>query len=265
MLLAQLTDTHIVDPDHPAEMLADNNARLAVAVERLNAETVQPDVVLLTGDMTDNGSPNEMRILLELLAPLRAPILALPGNHDERATFRAAFDMPWATTDGHLSWVSNVGDLHIIGLDTLMPGSHAGLFDPERQRWLTEALDASGGRPTVIAMHHPPFLSGMPWMDTMKLSGMETFAEIVSRHSNVTRILCGHLHRPIVTMVGGVTTTVGPSTIHHIELDLDPEAEAAIIDDPVGYHLHNRAEDGWVSHLRYIDTGRGPVVPSWSS
>ncbi|MGH1493219.1 MAG: phosphodiesterase [Acidimicrobiales bacterium] len=264
MLLAQLTDTHIVGPGADSELLVDNNELLAKAVGRLNAETVQPDAILATGDLTDNGTPAEMDLLLELLAPLRAPILALPGNHDVRETFRTAFDMPWATEDSHLSWTVDVGDLHIVGLDTLLPGSHGGLFDEERQRWLTDALHDSGERPTVIAMHHPPFLSGIGWMDTMRLDGLETFAKIVNRRSNVVRIVCGHLHRPMVTSVAGVTTTVGPSTIHHIELDLAPEATVELIRDPPGYHLHQIDGDSWVSHIRYIDTGESPVVPEWS-
>ena len=264
MLLAQLTDTHVIDPDGDTELVVDNNHRLELAVERLNAETVQPEVVIATGDLTDNGTAVEMDILAGLLAPLEAPLLALPGNHDDRTTFRAMFDMPWATEDSHLSWVTNVGNLHIIGLDTLLPGTHGGMFDPERQRWLTEALDASGTRPTVIAMHHPPFLSGIHWMDSMRLEGMAIFTEMVARRSNVIRILCGHLHRPLTATIGGVTTTVGPSTIQHVELDLDPSASIEVIRDPPGYHLHNYVDDVWVSHIRYIDTGESPVVPEWS-
>ncbi len=264
MLLAQLTDTHVVDPDGDNDLLVDNNRRLELAVERLNAETVRPEVILATGDLTDNGTAVEMDILAGLLAPLQAPLLPLPGNHDARETFRQTFDMPWATTDSHLSWVTDVGDLHIIGLDTLLPGTHGGMFDPERQRWLTEALDESGTKPTVIAMHHPPFLSGIHWMDSMRLNGMEIFAEIVARRSNVIRILCGHLHRPLAATIGGVTTTVGISTIHHVELDLDPAAPIEIIRDPAGYQLHNYVDDVWVSHIRYIDTGEGPITPRWS-
>ncbi len=264
MLLAQLTDTHIADPAGDSEQVVDNNERLAKAVERLNQETVQPDVVLATGDMTDNGTEVEMDILADLLAPLRAPVLAIPGNHDDRATFRRTFDMPWATDDSHLSWTADVGDLHIIGLDTLKPGTHGGLFDEERQRWLTDALDESGSRPTVIAMHHPPFLSGIHWMDAMRLEGMDTFSKIVARRSNVVRILCGHLHRPLTATIGGVTTTVGLSTVHHIELNLHPDAAVEIIRDPVGYQLHNIDEDAWVTHIRYIDTGEQPVSPRWT-
>lgn len=265
MLLAQLTDTHIVDPDGGSEAVVDNNGRLAQAVARLNAETVQPEVILATGDLTDNGTPLEMDLLAELLGPLRAPVLALPGNHDLRETFRSAFDMPWATDDSHLSWAVDVGELHIIGLDTLRPGSHGGLFDDERRRWLIDALDASGNRPTVIAMHHPPFLSGIHWMDRMGLEGMETFAEIVGRRTNVARVLCGHLHRPLISTIGGVTATVAPSTIHHVELNLDPTAPIEVIKDPAGYQLHNIVDGAWVSHIRYIDTGSEPIRPRWST
>ncbi len=264
MLLAQLTDTHVIDPDIENDLLVDNNERLRQAVRRLNVESVRPEVVLATGDLTDNGSPREMELLAELLAPLEMPLLPLPGNHDRRDTFRSVFDMPWATDDSHLSWTTDVGDLHIIGLDTTIPGSHDGLFDRERQEWLSGALAAAAGRRIVIAMHHPPFASGIQWMDRSGLEGMDTFAEIVGGAVGIERVLCGHLHRPLTAAVGGIATTVGPSTIQHVELDLQPDAAVQVIRDPVGYQLHNYADGVWVSHIRYIDTGEDPIVPVWS-
>ncbi|MGI9598806.1 MAG: hypothetical protein ACR2QK_21760, partial [Acidimicrobiales bacterium] len=102
------------------------------------------------------------------------------------------------------------------------------------------------------------------WMDRMRLDGMETFAKIVGRRSNVTRILCGHLHRPLTATIGGVTTTVCPSTVHHVELNLDPNCPVEVIRDPAGYQLHNIDGDSWVTHIRYIDTGEEPVTPDWS-
>ncbi len=61
-----------------------------------------------------------------------------------------------------------------------------------------------------------------------------------------------------------MTATVGISTIHHVELNLDPTAPIEIIRDPAGYQLHNYVDDVWVSHIRYIDTGEGPIVPTLS-
>ena len=268
MLLAQLTDTHIVDPAASTdELLVDNNERLALAVARLNAETVRPDVVVATGDLTDHGSEVEMDLLAELLSPLEMPVLALPGNHDLRETFRAAFDQPWAS-DRHLSWAVDIGSdddaIHLIGLDTILPGTHAGMFDEERQAWLGAALDAAADRPTVIAMHHPPFRTGIHWMDATGLGRMEEFVATVAGRPNVVRILCGHIHRPITTTVAGITTTIGPSPIHHVELDLDPRAPVELIDDPAGYQLHHRHDGNWVSHIRFVAPANRPVRPSWS-
>jgi 3',5'-cyclic AMP phosphodiesterase CpdA len=269
VLLAQLTDTHVVDPGGATdELLVDNNRRLELAVERLNAETVRPDVVVATGDLTDHGTTVEAKLLAELLTPLEMPLLALPGNHDARETFRAAFDQPWAS-DRHLSWAVDVGRaddaVHIIGLDTLQPGSHVGMFDDERRDWLTAALDASSDRTTMIAMHHPPFLTGIRWMDRTALRGMDEFVATVAGRPNVARILCGHIHRPIVTTVAGVTTSVGPSPIHHVELDLEPDAPIELIEDPGAYQLHHHHGGNWVSHIRYVAPANPPVRPAWST
>ena len=264
MLLAQLTDTHILEPGSNDDHLLDNHERLAAAVTRLGQETVQPRAVLATGDLTDHGTEAEMAMLMELLAPIEAPVLAVPGNHDVRETFRAAFDLPWASED-NLSWSVDVDDLRIIGLDTIVPGSHAGLFDHERRQWLTASLDDAADRRVLIAMHHAPFLSGIGWMDRTALEGREAFAGVVAGRANVERIVCGHLHRPQVATVGGVTTSVGISTAQHIELDLAEGAPVGVICDPGGYHLHHHNQGTWVSHIRYIETGAEVVRPSWST
>ncbi|MEM9563582.1 MAG: phosphodiesterase [Actinomycetota bacterium] len=263
MLLAQLTDTHIIEPGVDHDHLLDNIKRLEAAVEGLNGETLAPDAIVATGDLTDHGTEAEMKILADLLEPLQAPVLAIPGNHDVRETFTDCFDLPWASPT-NLSWSLDVGEVRVIGLDTLVPESHGGRFDDERREWLDAALDDAAGRRTVLAMHHPPFLSGIGWMDEMSLDGREAFAEVVADRPHVDRILCGHLHRPMTTTIGGVTTTTGIATAQHIELDLAPGAPVGIICDPGGYQLHHLHDGRWVSHTRYIETGAEVVRPSWA-
>jgi len=262
MLLAQLTDTHILDPERGDEQMVDNNHRLALAVEAINAEHPRPEVVLATGDLTNNGHPGEMEQLEQLLAPLEVPLLALPGNHDDQEAFRATFDMAWA--DDHLSWVADLGELMIVGLDTTVPGQHPGLLDATREQWLQEALTETAGRPTAIAMHHPPFLSGLDAMDASTLGRADAFAKVVSSYDNIQRILCGHLHRPVVTTVSGVTTSSCLSTVHHVGLNLNPGAKIELIRDPAGYQLHRVSNGNWITHTRYIDTGEVAVVPAWA-
>jgi 3',5'-cyclic-AMP phosphodiesterase len=265
MLLAQLTDTHVLDPDSGEERWVDNNARLAMAVESINAERPRPDAVLATGDLTNDGRPAETDELVRQLRGLEMPVLALPGNHDNRALLWAAFDLPWAGPD-NLSWTIDVGELRIIGLDTQRPGAIGGVFDAEREAWLTGALAdaAADGRPTLIAMHHPPFETGIVWMDHDLYRRADAFAALVAANPHVTRIVCGHLHRPVQSVVAGVLATVGLSTVHHVALNLDPDSDIELIRDPAGYQLHRFQDGRWVSHTRYIDTGEQAFRPSWA-
>jgi 3',5'-cyclic AMP phosphodiesterase CpdA len=270
-LLAQITDTHIVGSDHDGELYVDNNARLAQAVEHVMAESVLPDAVLLTGDLTDIGSEEEMELVLDLIEPLSMPVLSLPGNHDRRPTFRRWFDMPWADGD-HLSWVVPFDDFNLVGLDTLVGGQaganseidHGGLFDEAREAWLNDTLESTSDRPTAIAMHHPPFDSGIWWMDGMGLRNRGRFIDVVSSHDHVTRIFCGHLHRPITTMVGGAVATTGISTVHQVQLDLRPDCPVQVICDPPGYQLHVFDGAGWTSHTRHFASNDGPIDPAWA-
>jgi len=264
MLLAQLTDTHVLSPDSTEPTLVDHTKRLAMAVESLNAESPAPEAVLLTGDLTNNSEPGEIDALLEGLEPLTVPTLALPGNHDDRAEIRASFEMPWAAAD-NLSWVVELDGLMVIGLDTTVPGAHHGDFDEPRREWLADALERTAPHPTVIAMHHPPFASGIRWMDRSMLYNADVFTDLVGGARHLTRIFCGHLHRPIMTSVGGVLTSVAPSTVHHVVLDTSESGPIALIRDPTGYHLHSFDGVSWVTHIRYIDSDAKPITPHWAA
>lgn len=270
-LLAQVTDTHIVAPGHPGELYVDNNERLRLAVERLMSESVTPDAVLLTGDLTDLGTDEELAIVRDLLSPLTMPVLVVPGNHDRRASLRQAFAMPWAADD-NLSWVVDLGPVTVVGLDTLAANQlddqgavrHGGEFDDHRAGWLDEALAGTADRPTAIAMHHPPFPTGIGWMDETGIENSQVFADVVAAHPHVTRIFCGHMHRAITTTVAGVVCSTGLSTIHQVELNLAADARPQVVCDPPGYQLHALSDRAWVTHTRHFDTDEAAIDPGWA-
>src|SRR5215813_3338957 len=97
MLIAQITDTHLRLPGMLAYGRVDTAQMLQACVAQLMVLDPQPDLIVHTGDLTDLGLPGEYAHLKEILAPLRTPILAIPGNHDEREAMRAAF-----ATEGYL-------------------------------------------------------------------------------------------------------------------------------------------------------------------
>ena len=135
MLIAQLSDLHIKLPGRLAYKKVDTAAMLAEAVRRINALVPRPDLLLITGDLTDIGSPEEYAWLRELLASLTMPMFVVPGNHDEREAMRAAFaDGGYFPPQGFLNFALDCGDLRVVGLDTLVV-SHS-----ERRGYLARNL-----------------------------------------------------------------------------------------------------------------------------
>jgi 3',5'-cyclic-AMP phosphodiesterase len=263
ILIAQVTDTHIVDPASGRGAIVDHVDRLAEAIERINAEDPPVDLVVLTGDLTDGGGESENRLLIDLLDAFERPVVGVPGNHDRRETFPDRLLPGGRPEHGHLSWVLDDHPVRVVGLDTTEPGHHGGVFDGERRDWLEQVLAAEPDRPTMVVMHHPPFATGIEWMDREGYPGADLRA-VLDDHRQVGRVVCGHLHRPVLTSFDHALVTVAPATVHQVACDLRPRSDPQLVLDPAGYQLHRWSEGLWVTHTRYIATGQEPFTPEWA-
>jgi Icc protein len=254
MLVAQITDTHIRSPGSLAYDVVDTALYLERAVAALARLDPAPDVTVVTGDLVDLGAAEEYAHLRALLAPLAMPVFVSPGNHDAREPLRQAFAADgYLPRDGFLQYTVEDWPLRLVALDTLIPGKTGGELCRERLSWLDHALAAAPERPTLILMHHPPFVTGIGHMDRIGLAGIPGFAEIVARHPQIERILCGHLHRAIDRRFAGTVAGTAPSTAHQVALDLAPAAPLAFTFEPPGYQLHRWSEtDGLVTHTALI-------------
>src|SRR5215212_739016 len=123
-------------------------------------------------------------------------------------------------TAGFLQYAIEEYPLRLIALDTLVEGKGGGELCHERLSWLDRTLAAQRSRPTVVLMHHPPFPTGIAYMDNHGLENAAGLAEIVARHPQVERILCGHLHRAIDRRFAGTVAGTAPSTAHQVRLNL---------------------------------------------
>jgi Icc protein len=254
MLVAQITDPHITTPGKLAYGAVDTASCLERAVAALGRLRPVPDITVITGDLVDHGEPEEYDHLRALLAPLRMPIFVIPGNHDVRGPMREAFIAGgYLPRQGFLNYVVEDWPLRIIGLDTLVPGEASGALCEDRLEWIDCTLAAAPERPTLILMHHPPFATGIGPMDRMGLAGSADFAQIVSRHPQIERICCGHVHRAIDRRFAGTVAGTAPSTAHQAVLDLDPAAPLTFAFEPPGYQLHLWGEDtGLITHTAAI-------------
>jgi 3',5'-cyclic-AMP phosphodiesterase len=259
MIIAHITDTHIKTPGQFAYRVVDTATYLRACVAEIGRLTVPPDIVVATGDLVDRGHPDEYAHLRSLLAPLPMPVYVIAGNHDERGALRSVFGADGYLPAGEfLQYTVDVGPLRLVALDTLIPGEGRGELCEARLAWLDQTLAKAPDRPTVILMHHPPFATGIGHMDALGLRNADRFAGIVSRHPNVERVLCGHLHRSIQARVGGTVASVAPSTAHQVVLDLRADAPSSFKLEPPGFQLHVWRAGQMVSHTAVVGDYPGP-------
>ncbi|MCE8020628.1 serine/threonine protein phosphatase [Halomonas sp. MCCC 1A11036] len=254
MLIVHLSDLHIfADVPETPKVRRDIAAVVARIVDDILSLPQRPDAVAITGDLTDGGSHADYALARRLLAALPMPLFVVPGNHDRREAMRAAFGdrVPFAQGE-FLHFAARLGDLRILGLDSVIPGRTEGELCPARLDWLARQL-ATDTTPTLLLLHHPPFPSGNAFLDAGNLlRGGTELERLLARTPAECRLLCGHVHRPMHTQWAGGYAAIGGSPASHYALDLG-EREPALIETPYAYALHHwRPDGGWTVYPRHL-------------
>jgi len=255
-LLVQLSDSHI-----GAEWGGgDPVATLAAVVESVCALQRAPDAVLMSGDLADHAADAEYEQLRELLAPLAVPLYVLAGNHDDRDALRRHFSVPGAKGDP-VQYAVDLGPLRLVVLDSTRVGEDRGeldadrlaWLDADRLAWLDAELTAAPDAPTVLALHHPPLLTGMPALDQIGLptADLHALGEIVERHPQVRRLVGGHVHRTITAELGGIAVLAAPSTYVQARLDFNAE-QLQFAAEPAGFAVHVLSDADLASHVQMV-------------
>ncbi len=261
MILVQLTDLHVRPRGLPAYRVAETNMLTERALRAVRALKIQPDAIVISGDLTDNGLDTEYAVLAEMLRRIiSVPVYVIPGNHDRREKLKQGLAALPGVND-HAEFVQyTVEDLpvRLVMLDTVVPGFGHGLLCDARLEWLEATLAAKQDKPTIVVMHHPPFVCGIRHMDAINLLNADAFAAVIARHPQVKRILCGHHHRPINAAVGHAIASIAPSVAHQVEFDLTDDPGAWNL-EPAAFQVHVALpEAGLVSHTVYVENFPGP-------
>jgi 3',5'-cyclic-AMP phosphodiesterase len=237
--IAQISDLHIKPPGTLAYGRVDTAKALERCVAALNEFSPAPDFVVISGDLADTPTPEEYDFLKRLLAPLKLPFAAIPGNHDSRELMRLTFPTAGhAFAFGPLNQKLELGGLDLLLLDSSVPGKPHGELDAPTLQWLEAMLASSKDRPALLFLHHPPFLTGIGHMDRQNLGSSAELASIVRRHPRMQLIAAGHVHRAVLTMFAGVPATICPAPNHAVDLDLAELRQPSFKIEPPAFHLH---------------------------
>jgi 3',5'-cyclic AMP phosphodiesterase CpdA len=259
--ILQITDMHVVAPPGLVSGRLDTARMMETAVDRILDDWHKfgpVDAVLVTGDITDRGDADSYRLFRSQIARLPAPCLLIPGNHDLRDPLRACFaDAPYLPASGKLNWVHDLADMRIIGLDTLIEGEGGGEVDAETLDFLASALDHAGNAPMLIGLHHPPFQSGIRFMDAIGLRGIPGLGEVLQNRPNDIRLVCGHVHGFIVGSIAGRVAISSAAVCSSFPVDYRADAPVGFTTHPGGYTIHSW-DGGFRSAAVTLDNGTGP-------
>lgn len=245
MLIAQITDLHIgTGNDIGAE---DNYHRLLAVFETLSQLKRKPDLFIATGDLTEIGSVAAYKLLKQMIdeADLGVPLLPCLGNHDVTENFVKVFGKNHIH-EGFCQYSVDLGDLWLVVADTHDETIHGGAFDEARADFLDRAITEANGRPVLVALHHPPFVTGIDWMGARDYQEpwLVQIRQVIKRHPNVRKIICGHIHRVMDRPFAGSSCIVSAATAAQVHLELaaitssTADGRPLIVDEPPGFALH---------------------------
>lgn len=260
MQILQLSDLHITAGGGKAFRRAESLTDLRHAIDYILSAGIVPELAVITGDVSSDGSLDSYRLAKEQLSRLPCPYALVPGNHDEKPEMAEIFgDACYTALTGDPGCRIDLPGGRLLLLDSALPGAHSGGVSEESLRWLQAQLPEDPGTPVLVFLHHFPFRSGYTKMDK-PFRNADALISMLQGRRNV-QICSGHLHAGMFTRRGDVTLMTCPPVSMLMELDLTPAGGNRFYTAQPGFALHT-AEDGQVnSHLccvPFCDHHSGP-------
>jgi 3',5'-cyclic AMP phosphodiesterase CpdA len=199
---------------------------------------IAPDVVVVKGDLTDDGEDADYARFLELWGGrFGERLVHVRGNHD---CFRGQSFAAWPHQERALEGVT------LAVLDTSRPHFSSGFVDAGQLDWLDELGARTDGRVVVLG-HHPIWNPGRD----QRTEGFQGIApddsaaliEIFARRRSLVAYLCGHSHCNRRQLIGGI-----------------PFVEVACVKDFPGGWAEYRVHERGIAQVFHRAAARDAVV-----
>ncbi|WP_454112288.1 phosphodiesterase [Microbacterium aurum] len=224
-VIVHISDTHLLAGNRPLGGRYDTAGNLTATLAAVERTGIHPDAIVFTGDLTDLGEPDAYAALRAEVEPfaarLGAPVVWVAGNHDERPALREGL-LDAAPSSDPVTGVWDLGGLRLVALDSTVPGWHHGDLDAAQLDWLRDVLATPAPLGTILALHHPPLPSHIPFFDILELQHQDELAAAIAG-SDVRAILAGHLHYSTSGTFHGIPVSVASATCYTMNLQRPPQ------------------------------------------
>lgn len=237
MRLIQISDPHLFD-DTDKTLLNLNTTQSLLAVLDLVAAAEQaPDLIILSGDISQDHSIVAYQRVAEYCQRFTCPIYWLPGNHDSPEMMQTAFATTQFKEDKAILW----GKWLLVLLNSHYPKHVAGHLSRSELSRLDYYLAQHPDQHALVFLHHHPVKVGSTWLDTSCLQNPDDFFAVTDKYPQVRGIICGHIHQVFETHRQNIPILSAPSTCIQF---LPQSAEFALDSVNPGYRWFDLQDDG---------------------
>ena len=261
--LIQLSDLHLVPPGKLTSKVLDTNSILEETINEILRKKDyfgKIECLVVTGDISDDGSIESYLSAHEKLIKLNVPVLVIPGNHDLRNPMREVFNehVEFSTHSSQFDWVFKYEETVIIGLDSSVEGENFGFLEKTSLEFLSNQLSIHNGSDIVLLIHHPPIKTGIYFMDKIGLTNSSDLSECLKVTNHPVRILCGHVHGVYHGLLGIHPVVSAPSVCSAFEFNRKKFAPVGFNKGPTGYAYLETSSNGFWTAIP-SSYGNGPL------
>ena len=204
--IVQITDLHVLDGDNDDICGVRPNRSLAQIIDDINVLSPEVDMVIASGDLTDQGTPAAYRRLREGLVRLQCPVYVMAGNHDEPEAMRCELQ---GDNISHSTSVDCTG-WKLLLIDSKTPNASYGAVSIEELARIDRVL-AETDSSVLLAMHHTPLrLCASP---SCQMKNADEFLSRVKKYPRIKALIAGHTHNAVDEMQGQLQIMTTPSTM----------------------------------------------------
>lgn len=235
--IVQISDIHMFADKENDLLGVKTHESFTAVVDLLKKDKTQPSLIILSGDLSQDNSPESYKHIAEILKDMKVPVYCIPGNHDDLKIMKESYPYENISTVRHII----LEHWHIILLDSQKPGAVVGHLNHTQLLFLQHCLQMYPEHHALVVFHHQPYPVGCVWLDNYVLTNADELWHILSNFPKVNTILFGHVHQENYDEKNGIKCYSVPSTCIQFKRKLDDFALEKI---PPGYRWVDLYPDG---------------------